>query len=62
MRSILIITVVLLTGCSSVDWLGNSKRAGYKDYDPCIKCGEKWEQIPNERFEAQKRYAKGERW
>ena len=63
MRSILVILAVLMTGCSSTkDWLLYSERRGYAHDDPCVRCGEKWLQVPNERFEAQKRYARGERW
>jgi hypothetical protein len=62
MRSILVLAVVVLSGCSSVEWLGKTERSGYKDYDPCISCGEKWVQIPNEPFAAQKAAARGERW
>jgi uncharacterized protein YceK len=60
-----VLVVLLLSGCASTgstEWLTKSSRAGYKDYDPCIRCGEKWDQIPNEPFEAQKRWARGERW
>jgi hypothetical protein len=62
MRPILLVAVLLMSGCANTDFLGNNVRSGYKDYDPCIKCGEKWQQIPNRRFDAQIRYAQGERW
>ncbi len=62
MRPILIIAVLLLTGCANTEWLGKTARSGYEPYDPCFKCGEKWEQIPAQRFDAQIRYARGERW
>jgi hypothetical protein len=62
MRPILIIAVLLISGCANTEWLGKTTRSGYMDYDPCFKCGEKWEQIPPQRFDAQIRYARGERW
>ena len=63
MRSILIVLAsVALTGCANTEWLTHSQHRDYKSYDPCIKCGEKWTQLPNEPFEAQKRYDRGERW
>jgi hypothetical protein len=62
MRPLLIIAVLLISGCANTEWLGKTTRSGYMDYDPCFKCGEKWEQIPPQRFDAQIRYARGERW
>jgi uncharacterized protein YceK len=63
MRPILLIAVVLLSGCASnIEWLGQNQRAGYKSYDPCIKCGEKWTQIPPQSGDAVIRYNRGERW
>lgn len=63
MRPILLVAVILLTGCANTEWLlGNSPRYGYKDYDPCIKCGEKWEQIPPPVHNAQKLRAQGVQW
>lgn len=62
MRPILILAVVLLTGCANTDWLMHTDRIGYKSYDPCFKCGEKWEQLPRRKGDAQIRYAQGERW
>lgn len=35
---------------------------GYKHYDPCIRCGEKWTQLPNWENEAIIRRARGEQW
>ena len=57
MRQITLIATLLLTGCSSTGWLFTNDRAGYTSYDPCIRCGEKWVQLPNERFQAQKMQA-----
>lgn len=63
MRPILLAAVILLTGCANTEWLtGNSPRVGYKEYDPCIKCGEKWEQIPPPRHNAQILRAHGVQW
>lgn len=63
MRPILLVAVILLTGCANTEWLlGNSPRYGYKDYDPCIKCGEKWEQIPPPAHNAQILRNQGVQW
>jgi len=54
---ILLLGASILSGCSSSsEWIGiqNPYTVGYKHYDPCIKCGEGWTFIPNERFIAQK--------
>lgn len=55
MKWSIVVGILLLSGCMT---LPGSARYGYKSYDPCIKCGEKWDQFPNERFEAQKRRAR----
>lgn len=63
MRLILAILIIpVITGCANTEWLTKTSRYGYKDYDPCIRCGEKWDQIPNEQFEAQKKAARGMVW
>jgi hypothetical protein len=62
MRSITIILALLLSGCASSEWLIAGERKGYRPEDVCIRCGEKPVTIMNERFEAQKRWARGERW
>lgn len=59
MKYLILVAVLTTSGCSVL--LGDP-RYGYKSYDPCIKCGEKWDQFPNEPFEAQKRRARGETW
>jgi len=59
MKWLLVPLCFLTSGCSV---LLEDPRYGYKSYDPCIRCGEKWDQFPNERFEAQKRRARGEQW
>lgn len=55
MKYLILVLAVAVAGCAN-------PRYGYKSYDPCIKCGEKWDQFPNEPFEAQKRRARGEVW
>lgn len=63
MRPILLAAVILLSGCANTEWLlGNNPRYGYKDYDPCIRCGEKWEQIPAPVHNAQHLRANGVQW
>lgn len=65
MRSLLILSAVLLSGCASldIDTMAIKKAAyGYKHYDPCIRCGEKWTQLPNWENEAIIRRARGEQW
>jgi len=57
---LVMIAAVLLSGCSAIMLV--DPRAGYKSYDLCIRCGEKWDQFPNERYEAQKKRARGEVW
>jgi hypothetical protein len=60
---LLIFLAIALTGCANSGWLTtNSNKKGYKNYDPCIRCGEKWDQIPNRVGEAQLRRAEGETW
>jgi hypothetical protein len=53
----LIASLAFLVGCSTQsEWnlIQNPYTHGYKTYDPCIRCGEGWSFIPNERFAAQK--------
>lgn len=45
MKLVLIAGVILLTGCSSI--LQEPNEVGYRDYDPCIRCGEGWIFLPN---------------
>lgn len=59
--------VTLLSGCATIDNIDTMalKKAayGYKHYDPCIRCGEKWgQQIPNWNHEAIIRRNRGEQW
>ena len=68
MRTLLLATLVLsLSGCAaidSIDMMAIKKASyGYKHYDPCIRCGEKWgQQIPNWEHEAVIRRSRGEQW
>lgn len=53
MRALVILAVVALTGCASVDTMSIKKyQMGYRQYDPCIRCGEKFTQLPNWTNEA----------
>ena len=62
MRNFLaIITVILLTGCANlIQW--DQTKIGYRPEDPCIRCGEKWDQIPPQEFDAQIKRANGVQW
>jgi uncharacterized protein YceK len=64
MRVILLSVVALLsTGCATVDTLTVKKYYyGYRHYDPCIQCGERWTQLPNWQHEAIIRQSRGEQW
>ena len=52
MKSLLALCVLVLSGCASSPYpttsdrsaflLKDPQRHGYKDYDPCIRCGESW--------------------
>lgn len=45
MKKLILLSLVLVqTGCAI---LMPNARQGYKSYDPCIRCGEKWDQYPN---------------
>jgi hypothetical protein len=64
MKKFLVLLILpVMTGCAGMpEWFHMSDRHGYTRYDPCIRCGEKWDQIPNQPFEAQHRAARGEKW
>jgi Pyruvate/2-oxoacid:ferredoxin oxidoreductase delta subunit len=51
MKLLLLATIIALSGCSSTipkEVFGIKGPAyGYKDYDPCIRCGEGWTFMPN---------------
>ena len=51
MKLALFAGIILLTGCSSV--FQNPNEVGYRDYDPCIRCGEGWIFLPNPSREQQ---------
>lgn len=66
---LLSLCMLTLTGCASsgqmdprLEWVLKGERYGYKDYDVCHRCGEKIDQLPNPRFDAQIRRARGEDW
>lgn len=42
-----LLSAVLLSGCMS------TAPSGYRDYDPCIACGDVWKFYPNETGGAQ---------
>ena len=61
MRNFLVITLLFLTGCANTEaW--NKTKLGYRPEDPCIRCGEKWDQIPPQEFDAQVKRANGVQW
>ena len=51
----LLIAVTAVTGCSSlpetITGAGNHY-PGYTSYDPCIRCGESWQKLPNQYMNA----------
>jgi len=57
MRYVLLLSI-LVAGC------GTSRPYSqfYKAHDPCIRCGEQFQQIPNFENEALIRAARGEVW
>lgn len=50
--------VLMIGGCAEYRPYANQYRPG----DPCIKCGERFEQIPNFEYSAVKRKERGEVW
>lgn len=58
MRALVLLLALALGGCGSF----HPYSAHYRSYDPCTKCGETFQQIPNWVNEAQIRHARGERW
>jgi hypothetical protein len=57
-RSIIASLLLLaVTACSSLPepiiGVGN-QHVGYRHYDPCIRCGESWQVLPNEEMAALK--------
>lgn len=63
MKTAILVLALLASGCSSIDTMSLKKQYyGYKQYDPCIRCGEKWQQLPNWEHEAIIRRNRGEVW
>ena len=79
MRAVIIATAIILgiSGCAtnrvnSTASTGSQESTilaakkfyyGYRQYDPCIRCGEKWQQLPNWDNEAiKRRYQLGQEW
>ena len=52
-----LVAITAVTGCTSlpetITGTGN-QHVGYKPYDPCIRCGESWQVLPNEYMNALK--------
>lgn len=55
MRSILVVLALCtLAGCANTsDTMKFQNRYGYRAEDPCIRCGEKWDQVQRHPFQAQ---------
>lgn len=57
----LVLAALSLGGCATADHsvevirdvFGTNQAYGYKEYDPCIRCGEGWIFLPNPSHEAQ---------
>jgi len=51
----LLLSVTAVTGCSSlpetITGTGNHY-PGYTSYDPCVRCGESWQKLPNQYMNA----------
>lgn len=63
MRLLLVILALAVSGCSTLDPMTAKKTVwGYRSYDPCIRCGERWQQLPNWEHEAVIRASRGEQW
>lgn len=66
MRIILILSVILFQGCSTVDAyldkLSPPICPGHRYYDPQTCRGEKFQRLPNFENEAQERRKRGEYW
>ena len=66
-----LIAITAVTGCTSlpeaITGTGN-QYPGYTSYDPCIRCGESWQKLPNQymnALETKKRWdaeRNGEEW
>ena len=66
MKTLIVLLALLVSGCASTstsDTMSIKKYYfGYKQYDPCIRCGEKFQQLPNWQHEAIIRSQRGEQW
>lgn len=63
MKTLSILLLLLVQGCASLDTMTVKKHyLGYKHYDPCIRCGERFQQLPNFEHEAIIRRNRGEQW
>lgn len=61
-RLLVLVLASALSGCANTEWLLADERYGLRPGDPCVRCGEKIMQLPNQPFEAQIRWQRGERW
>jgi hypothetical protein len=61
MRVLVLALVLALSGCAN-SGLFRPYANQYRSYDPCIKCGERFQQIPNFENEAIIRRNRGEIW
>lgn len=49
----MLIASLAVTGCASLgEVTGVNTATGYRHYDPCIRCGESWQRVPNREFNA----------
>jgi hypothetical protein len=63
MKYLHLVILSLISGCSSLEPMQVKKHyLGYRHYDPCIRCGEKFQQLPNFEHEAIIRRQRGEQW
>lgn len=49
----LLSATLVVYGCANTSWLEQPGQSMYGPRIPCVVCGEKWSQFPNELFEAQ---------
>jgi len=55
LASLLVTATVVTTGCSSLPETitgTNSHYPGHTSYDPCTRCGESWQKLPNQYMNA----------
>jgi hypothetical protein len=65
MKTLIVVLACVLSGCALTPEQNLALKRGaygYRPYDPCIRCGERWQQLPNWDNEAIVRRARGEQW